>query len=289
LTKLKAAVDYIESLCVPRRIQYPQYDFTKQEVDKLLAVVSAAHSAFGGGDQDTEPPDVDAPLAFKGESLLRSVEATAEMLNVSEHTETLLIRIRGLLTNTLVKSIISDTDNISLEQWLTDHIGADKAENGCLCVIDLSLVPTEVVHIITSVIARMIFEALQRYRKIHKKSHFQQCWLWKRLTLSSSATRMMSKTTMQLPFAVRFSNELREKGESSGSGLCFLLNVLLNCPQQSYPSAILSCYIELATTRIRNWSTVLYRTTSRGCSGSSLPCPRKTPSSWAGHLSCRCL
>jgi hypothetical protein len=168
LTKLKAAVDYIESLCVPRRIQYPQYDFTKQEVDKLLAVVSAAHSAFGGGDQDTEPPDVDAPLAFKGESLLRSVEATAEMLNVSEHTETLLIRIRGLLTNTLVKSIIGDTDNISLEQWLTDHIGADKAGNGCLCVIDLSLVPTEVVHIITSVIARMIFEALQRYRKIHK-------------------------------------------------------------------------------------------------------------------------
>jgi DNA helicase HerA-like ATPase len=90
------------------------------------------------------------------------------MLNVSEHAETLLIRIRSLLANTLVKSIICDTEDISLEQWLKDYLGADDAENGCLSVIDLSLVPTEVVHIVTSVIARMVFEALQRYRKINK-------------------------------------------------------------------------------------------------------------------------
>lgn len=34
-------------------------------------------------------------------------------------------------------------------------------------MLDLSLVPSEVVHIITAVIARMIFEALQRYRKLN--------------------------------------------------------------------------------------------------------------------------
>jgi hypothetical protein len=79
-----------------------------------------------------------------------------------------LIRIRSLLANTLVKSVICDTEDISLEQWLKEYVGAEGAENGCLSVIDLSLVPTEVVHIITSVIARMVFEALQRYRKINK-------------------------------------------------------------------------------------------------------------------------
>jgi DNA helicase HerA-like ATPase len=168
LTKLKAVVDNIEGLCVPRRQQFPHYDFTRKEVDDLIAVTSAAHSAFGGSDQDAEPSDVDAPRAFRGESLLRSVEATAEMLNVSEHAETLLIRIRSLLANSLVKSIICDTEDVSLEQWLKDYVGADNAENGCLSVIDLSLVPTEVVHIVTSVIARMVFEALQRYRKINK-------------------------------------------------------------------------------------------------------------------------
>ena len=166
--KLKALVDYIDGLSAPRRQQYAHHDFTRTEIEKLLALAKEAYSAFGGSEKDPEPTDVDAPRAFQGESLLRSVEATAEMLNVSEHSETLLIRIRSLLANTLIQSIISDTGNISLEQWLKDHIGEDKAEHGCLAVIDLSLVPTEVVHIITSVIARMVFEALQRYRKLNK-------------------------------------------------------------------------------------------------------------------------
>jgi hypothetical protein len=113
------------------------------------------------------PSDVDAPIAFKGNSLLRSVEATAEMLGTSEYVETLLIRIRSLLTNTQIKSIISDKDNISLDKWLSDYVGEDNAINGCVTILDLSLVPTEVVHIITSVIARIIFEALQRYRKLN--------------------------------------------------------------------------------------------------------------------------
>src|SRR5690606_23162079 len=33
-------------------------------------------------------------------------------------------------------------------------------------IIDLSLVPVEIIHVITSVITRVLFEALQRYRKL---------------------------------------------------------------------------------------------------------------------------
>jgi hypothetical protein len=116
LVELTALVTAINNLCVPRRLPHPNFDFTRQDVDGLISLTSAAHSAFGGADLDTQPPDVDAPRAFKGDSFLRSVEATAEMLNVSEHAETLLIRIRSLLANTLVKSIICDTEDISLEQ-----------------------------------------------------------------------------------------------------------------------------------------------------------------------------
>ena len=36
-------------------------------------------------------------------------------------------------------------------------------------MVDLSLVPSEVIHIVVSVLARMIFEALQRYRR--EKGH----------------------------------------------------------------------------------------------------------------------
>lgn len=165
--KLSDLVDEIEALCAARRGNFPNYNFTKPEVDNVITLASAAHSACGGVEHEVEVSDVDAPRSFQGDSLLRSVEATAEMLNVSEHAETLLIRIRSLLTDSRIKSIINDADGVFLEDWLTDYIGKDEAEDGCLAVLDLSLVPMEVVHIITSVVARMVFEALQRYRKIN--------------------------------------------------------------------------------------------------------------------------
>ena len=165
--KLQAFVDEIETLSTARRVQYAHYDFTRQEVNALLEAARAAHSAFGGSAADMLPPDVDAPRPFAATSLLRAVEATAEMLNVSEYVETLLVRVRTLLTDTRMKPIVGDATDTTLAQWLTDYVGGNEAENGCLSVIDLSLVPTDVVHLITAVIARMTFEALQRYIKLN--------------------------------------------------------------------------------------------------------------------------
>lgn len=164
---LKDMVDEIESLCAPRRVKFANMDFTLPEVEKLLEVTSAAHSAFGGSDTDTLPLDADTPLPFTGDSFLRSVEATAEMLNVSEYAETMLVRLRSLLSDPRMKSIIGESGALTLEEWLRDYIGDDDAGNGCISVLDLSLVPTEVVHIVTAVTARVVFEALQRYRKIN--------------------------------------------------------------------------------------------------------------------------
>lgn len=166
--KLQALVNSIEALCVPRRVQYAHYDFTREEIQQLLATTSDAHFAFGGTEADILPADVDAPRPFEGASLVRSVEAAAEMLNVSEHVETLLVRIRALLTDARMKPILGDATDTTLNGWLTEYIGSDKAEGGCVSVIDLSLVPTEVVHVVTAVIARMTFEALQRYVKLNE-------------------------------------------------------------------------------------------------------------------------
>jgi len=165
-TELQALVDKIEALCAPRRVQYSHHDFTRQEVQDLLVATSNAHSAFGGTASDMIPSDVDAPRPFEGTSLLHGVEAAAEMLNVSEHVETLLVRMRALLTDTRMRPIIGSAADTTLEQWLTDYIGSDNGEGGCVSVIDLSLVPTEVVHVVTAVIARMVFEALQRVAKV---------------------------------------------------------------------------------------------------------------------------
>ena len=165
---LTTLVNTIEGLAQARGGQYPNYDFTKQEVDKLLNIAKEAHSAFGGSDAELLPIDADVPRRFTGDSFLRSLEASAEMLNVSEHVETMVMRIRTMLANTRMKAIVGDAHAITLDQWLTDYIGGNQAENGNLTIIDLSLVPSEIIHIVIAVIARMVLEALQRYRKLDK-------------------------------------------------------------------------------------------------------------------------
>lgn len=166
-SSLKDLVDGIETLCLPRRIQYPHYDFTRSEVDTLLATASTAHSAFGGSEGDTLPSDVDAPRPFEAGALVRCVEAVGELLNVSDHVETLLVRLRALVSDSRMKPILGDTSGTTLEGWLNDHLGAADATSNSVSVIDLSLVPTEVVHVIAAVVARMIFEGLQRYLKLN--------------------------------------------------------------------------------------------------------------------------
>lgn len=164
---LTALRDKITAFSNARTGQYPTYDFTRPEIDEFLCLTKAAHAAFGGSDTDILPIDADIPREFTGDQLLRSLEANAELLNVSEYVETMLMRIRTILSDSRMKTVTGNTSDMTLDNWLSKYIGDNNASNGSITVIDLSLVPAEVVHIITAVIARMTLEALQRYRKMN--------------------------------------------------------------------------------------------------------------------------
>lgn len=164
---LAAVRDQISAFSHARAGQYPTYDFTRLEIDSFLGLVQSAHTKFGGSDTDILPIDADVPRPFTGDELLRSVEANAELLGVSDHVETMLMRIRTILSDSRMKTVTGDTDGVTLDGWLTNTIGDNSASNGTVTVIDLSLCPAEVVHIVTAVIARMTLEALQRYRKLN--------------------------------------------------------------------------------------------------------------------------
>jgi len=131
-------------------------------------LLQTAHSTFGGSDTDILPIDADIPRPFTGDQFLKSIEANAELLGVSEYVETMIMRVRTILSDSRMKVISGDAPDITLDGWLDDYIGNNQASNGSVTVIDLSLVPAEVVHIITAVIARMTLESLQRYRREHK-------------------------------------------------------------------------------------------------------------------------
>lgn len=145
---------------------YPHYDYTKEEVDSLIILLKNIYAKAGGREEDFLPVDEDSPITFTGENFIRAIEANAEILNTTDYIVTLMPRIKTLLTDVRVKKVI-DNENLNLGEWLESYIGSDNKES--LTIIDLSLLPSEVTGIITAVIARMVFEAQQRYLKLNKQ------------------------------------------------------------------------------------------------------------------------
>ena len=166
LNKLKDEIGKLLETYPPSE-RYPSYLYDEPTVLALLNLFSMTHSVFGGSDTDVLPIDADIPRPFTGDDLLRSLEANGELMRTSEHIETMLMRIRTLLSDSRMKLITSSDDGLTLDKWLSDYICTSDSPNGAITIIDLSLVPAEVVHIVTSIIARMTLEALQRYRQLN--------------------------------------------------------------------------------------------------------------------------
>jgi len=147
---------------------YPIY--TAAEVDGVIDAMRSAHTAMGGSPNDLLPKNEDVPVQFSGEVFIDYLEGLAQETGNEQYVEFLLARMRTMLGDTRMSSIIGDDDGVTLEKWLGDYIGRAPDDAKCVTVIDLSLVPAEIMHLVTSVIARMCFEFLQRYRKLHTKS-----------------------------------------------------------------------------------------------------------------------
>jgi hypothetical protein len=142
--------------------------FTQVQLFAISQPVTSLLEKLGGIIYQ-QGPEEDCPIPFNGPTFADQLDLVAQQQNVTQFIEFLTMRVRTMLADTSMKSIISDTVDITLEQWLTNYIGGNHAENGSVTIIDLSLVPSEIIHIVTSVIARMIFEALQRYRRLNKE------------------------------------------------------------------------------------------------------------------------
>jgi len=140
--------------------------FTETQVSAIATALRKSLDTLGGIIYQ-EGPDEDVPLSFSGTDLADHLEILAEQENVSQYLDFLVARIRTFLSDPKLRAIIGDADGVTLEKWLSDYVGATEAADGCISVIDVSLVPSEVVHIVTAVVARMVLEALQRHVKLN--------------------------------------------------------------------------------------------------------------------------
>lgn len=143
------------------------------EIDELIESVKTPFSSFGGNEQDLLPKSEDIPLPFEGNNLVAYLEALAQENGSEQYVEYLVARIRTMLSDTRMKPITNDAEQrVDLAKWLENYIGKDddSEDNSCVSIIDLSLVPNEITHLVTAVISRIIFESLQRYRRLNNIS-----------------------------------------------------------------------------------------------------------------------
>lgn len=157
----------IVSLLPPAAAQFKNYTFSQRGLDCMLVGLSNALKAFGGDEEDMGLVDADMPLPFSSDSFIKMTEACAQLLNTADYSETMIVRLKTLLGDVRLKSVLSPDEEIKLAEWLDSYIGG--ADETKVSILDLSLLPAEMIYIVTSVLARITFEALQRYRKMHPK------------------------------------------------------------------------------------------------------------------------
>ena len=157
----------IDSLKEQRTGNFVNYNFSTVEANNVKDVINNAYIAFGGSEKDFLPIDENIPLPFTGEMFLSSIESNAALMGTSDYVETMRMRVQTLLSDKHLKPVICNEEDYNLETWLKDYICPDSDSSAAITIIDLSLLPSEMTHIIASVIARMTLESLQRYRKIN--------------------------------------------------------------------------------------------------------------------------
>jgi len=140
-------------------------DFEKNDIEQVIKNLTNLLEPLGGI-LIYEGPDEDSPVFFKNEDFLAHIERLAQEANQQQYLDFFLMRVRSLFTDKRVASVINTetADEITLENWLNEYIGKNDS-NPTITIIDLSLLPSEILFLVVSVMARIIFEAHHRYKK----------------------------------------------------------------------------------------------------------------------------
>jgi len=142
---------------------YPAFNLT--DISVVCDSIIDSQSVFGEL-VSYQGPDEDSPVFFTNEDFLSHIERLAQENNAQQFMDFFMMRVRSILTDSRIASVIETKtkEEITLESWLNNYIGSNE-DDGSITIIDLSLLPSEILFVIVSVLSRVVFEAHQRYRR----------------------------------------------------------------------------------------------------------------------------
>lgn len=142
--------------------------FTTEQVRTVLDAVTEAMSALPLNARPRSTATEDSPIPFDIPSLperLRQVAARTQTGNqTASFIATLVMRIETMLGDERVQPLVAPTETRPLDEYLADFLGGADREDR-VAVIDLALVPSDVLHLTIAVLGRTLFEAVQRHRR----------------------------------------------------------------------------------------------------------------------------
>jgi uncharacterized protein len=147
-------------------------DFAEEEVHDIVEALGEVIKLLPGAADELNGVNIDAPIKFQHQHLADQIEFLAheeQYASAAQHVTPMVMRLRTLMRDERIRPIVATEEDSDLKSWLETYLGGGDARQapGSITVINLSLVPSDVLHTCVSVIARVIFEALQRYRKVH--------------------------------------------------------------------------------------------------------------------------
>lgn len=143
---------------------YPAFEL--KDIQEVCNSITDSQNVFGEL-ISYQGPDEDSPVFFTNEDFLSHIERLSQENNAQQYMDFFMMRVRSILTDSRIASVIETKtkEETTLEEWLGEYIG-NNDDNGSINIIDLSLLPSEILFVIVSVLSRVIFEAHQRFRRM---------------------------------------------------------------------------------------------------------------------------
>lgn len=146
-------------------------DFPEVTVRSVLSAFDGVVEIVGLQQRQQSGVNIDAPHEFDPASVpehLEFLSGDPSFASSAQHVAPMVVRVRSVLADERINALMSK-GRVTVEDWLATMLGPGSEDDaGTVTVINLSLVPSDVLHTCVSVIARVVFEALQRYRKVNR-------------------------------------------------------------------------------------------------------------------------
>lgn len=145
--------------------------FSHQDITLMITGIETVLSHIQSNEAEISQINPDTPIKFELNDLIPYLEQLAENQggNILQFVQMLSLRMRFLFSDERLNGVVQPKEDITLIDWLNKYIGSNEAENGQITLIDLSLIPSDIIHVVVAVLSRLTFEAIQRYRKIYKQ------------------------------------------------------------------------------------------------------------------------